>query len=519
MISILSIMQNVNKVAINSIALYLNMIVTMGATLLGTRFVLKALGDTEYGVYVLVADIVAMFSFLNVSMAAATQRYLSYALGEGREERLKEIFYNSVMIHMFIAFVLLLVFVSLGLPAINMWLDIPEIIKGDAIFVLGCMAVSTLFIVLAVPYEGAMNAHEDIFVIAGINVLDALIKFLAALIVLFVTGNRLMLYAVLVMLSSIVVFVLKMLYCRKHYAEVLFSWHMIRDFALVKDMVGFAGWNLVGTGCSLLRYQGAAILVNKFFGLVANAAYGVSQQLNGFLLFFANSSVRPMRPQIIKSEGAGNHEQMVKLANTVTRVTFILLCVVILPLYINMPYVLELWLGDVPEGALYFSRGFLMIVLVSQLSIGLQIAVESTGRIKLLQIIVGLMHATPIVVACVLFLWGYPSYVMMICIIVEEAIALFVRLLIASRDAGLAFWHYLLRTVLPCVLSASIAFVLSYVICYFIDGWHPMSVVFVSFVTVTLSMLFAGYYFCLSSWERGKILSILHSVNKKLKHR
>lgn len=509
-------MQNVNKVAINSIALYLNMIVTMGATLLGTRFVLKALGDTEFGVYVLVADIVAMFSFLNVSMAAATQRYLSYALGEGKEERLKEIFYNSVIIHMFIALVLLFIFVSLGLPAINTWLDIPETTKGSAVLVLCCMAVSTIFIVLAVPYEGAMNAHEDIFVIAGINVFDALFKFSAALIVLFVPDNRLVTYAVLVMLSAVMVFVLKMLFCRKHYTEVHFKWHMIRDFKLVKDMTGFAGWNLVGTGCSLLRYQGAAILVNKFFGLVANAAYGVSQQLNGFLLFFANSSVRPMRPQIIKSEGAGNHEQMVKLANTVTRMTFILLCVVILPLYINMPYVLELWLGDVPEGALYFSRGFLMIVLVSQLSIGLQIAVESTGRIKRLQIIVGLMHAAPILVTCVLFLLGYPAYMMMICIIVEEVIALFVRLWIAHRDAGMAAWQYLLKTVLPCALCAVFAFVLSAVICSFMENWHPMSEVVVSFVTVTISMLFSGYYFCLSSWERGKILSILHSVNKKI---
>lgn len=509
-------MQNVNKVAINSIALYLNMIVTMGATLLGTRFVLKALGDMEYGVYVLVADIVAMFSFLNVSMAAATQRYLSYALGEGKEERLKDIFYNSVMIHMFIALVLLFIFVSLGLPAINTWLDIPETMKGSAVLVLCSMAVSTIFIVLAVPYEGAMNAHEDIFVIAGINVLDALFKFSAALIVLFAPGNRLVLYAVLVMLSSVMVFVLKMSYSRKHYTEAHFKWRMIKDFDLVKDMTGFAGWNLVGTGCSLLRYQGAAILVNKFFGLVANAAYGVSQQLNGFLLFFANSSVRPMRPQIIKSEGAGKHEHMVKLVNTVTRMTFILLCVVILPLYINMPYVLELWLGNVPEGTLYFSRGFLMIVLINQLSIGLQIAVESTGRIKRLQIIVGLMHAMPIFVTSILFVLGYPVFVMMICIIVEEVIALFVRLWIAHRDAGLAAWQYLQKTVLPCILCAVFAFILAAVIPPVMEGCHPMSVVVASFAAVTISILLSGYYLCLSSWERGKILSILHSVNKKI---
>ena len=145
-------------------------------------------------------------------------------------------------------------------------------------------------------------------------------------------------------------------------------------------------------------------MLNKFFGLVTNAAYGVAQQLNGFLLFFANSSVRPMRPIIIKSEGAGNHEQMIRLTHTVSKVTFLMLSVAIVPLYVNMPYILELWLSEVPDGALHFCRGFLLIVLIGQLSVGLQIALESKGRIKRLQIVVGLMHAVPLFVAYPLFL-------------------------------------------------------------------------------------------------------------------
>lgn len=178
-------------------------------------------------------------------------------------------------------------------------------------------------------------------------------------------------------------------------------------------------------------------MLNKFFGLAINAAYGIAQQLNGFLLFFANSAVRPMRPQIVKNEAAGFHKQMIKLASTTSKFSFILLCLVIIPLYINMPYVLEVWLVEIPAGVLEFCRGFLLIALIGQLSVGLQIALESVGQIKLQQIIVGFMHLMPLPVAYVLFEMGYSPDAIMYCIIVEELICLLLRVLIARIDANM----------------------------------------------------------------------------------
>lgn len=510
-------MQSTSKVALNSAALYLNMLVTMGATLLGTRYLLQALGQTEYGVYVLVADIVAMFSFLNVSMAAATQRFLSYSIGEGKEDKLKEVFYNSITIHIVIAMMVMLIFLLLGLPAVEYWLDIPQVMRGDAIVVLFCMAVSTFFVIVAVPYEGAMNAHEDIFVIAGINVLDALLKLVAAIIVVYVPKNKLLIYALLIMLSAAIVFTLKRLYCKKHYEEVRFRWHRISDFTLVKDMIGFAGWNLVGAGCSLLRYQGAAIVINKFFGLIYNAAYGIAQQLNGFMLFFANSLVRPMRPLIVKNEGAGRHDKMVLLSYTLSKVSFLMVSVIVIPMYIKLPYILEIWLTDVPEGALYFCKGFMLIVLIGQLSSGVQVAFESTGKIKRLQLIVGVMHALPLPVACFFFYIGYPAYIIMHIIIVEEIVALFLRLLLAKRDAGIIPLEYLRRVVLPCVFIVVAVYCGVMYVDSVIDLHSMLGFMIVTLVTIVL-IAPLGYFVCLTVWERGKVQMLIQTVMKKIWH-
>lgn len=508
-------MRSANKVVVNSVALYFNMLVTMGATLIGTRYLLRALGQTEYGIYVLVADIVAMFSFLNVSMAAATQRFLSYSIGEGKEDKLKEIFYNSVTIHIIIAMAIILIFLLFGVPAVKYWLDIPSEIRSDALFVLCCMAVSTFFVVVAVPYEGAMNAHEDIFVIAGINVFDALFKLSAAVTVYFISGNKLIIYASLIMLSAVMLFLLKRNYCKRHYREVHFSWHRINDFMLVKEMISFAGWNLVGTGCSLLRYQGAAIVINKFFGLVYNAAYGVAQQLNGFMLFFANSLVRPMRPLIVKNEGAGLHDKMVILANTLSKITFLMLCVIIIPMYLNISYILDIWLTDVPEGALYFCKGYMLVVLIGQISSGIQIAFESTGKIKRLQIVVGTMHALPLPVACLLFYLGYPAYTIMLCIVIEEVLALFLRLLIAKRDAGIIPLDYLKNVVLPCVFCACIV----YITILQLDSiiiLHPIYKIIIETFATMVMMALSGYFICFTAWEKCKVHDLISMAVKKI---
>lgn len=509
-------MRTANRVAINSLALYANMLVTMGVSLLATRFVLQALGSTEYGAYALIANIVAMFSFINVAMSVATQRYISYAMGTGDMENVKEVFYNNVLIHICIAAVLAVVIFVAGVPAVECWLKIPPEIRTESLIVLLCMVINVVFLVVSVPYEGLMNAKEDIVVIAGINIADAVFKFLASVVVLFIDGNQLIVYAALIMCSGMMVFLLKKGYCRNHYSESHFEWHEVNDASLVKKMMGFAGWNLIGAGCSLARYQGAAILLNKFFGLAINAAYGIAQQLNGFLLFFANSAVRPMRPQIVKNEAAGFHKQMIKLASTTSKFSFILLCLVIIPLYINMPYVLEVWLVEIPAGVLEFCRGFLLIALIGQLSVGLQIALESVGQIKLQQIIVGFMHLMPLPVAYVLFEMGYSPDAIMYCIIVEELICLLLRVLIARIDANMPIAPYASGVILPCTLLAVAVFFLVGYFDVFIAECHPI----LRLVLTTLLNLFmvvaGGYFLCFSDWERQNINSIIASVMRRL---
>lgn len=505
-----------NKVVLNSLALYANMAVTMIVTLLGVRYVLDVLGKEEYGVYMLISSIVLLFSFINVGMAASTQRFLSFDLGRGAEGEIKETFYTSLVIHLSIATLITVLLLLVGSFFIQRVLAIPPALLGSAHIVLACMTGGIVFTVLAAPYEGAMNAHEDIYVIAGINILEAVLKLAAALSLFLIEGDRLVVYALLIMLVQGNSFLLKRAYSRRRYAETHYRFHRPSDTERLKHIARFAGWSLVGQGASIGRFQGVSILLNVFFGVAVNAAYGIAQQIFGFLLFFAGSIVRPLRPLIVKKEGAGLHDDMVRLAFTACRFPFLLLSFVIIPLFVNMPLVLDVWLTEVPDGALMFSRAMLIAIILNQLTIGLEVAIDSVERIKRLHLIIGALNLSPLLIGYVLFRFGFPPAAIFWTIIAEEAVAVTARTFIAKRETGLSAAAFFRRVALPCLAVVALSFFATLLLAEPIAAPLPRLIA-TTFFSATLTS-FLAYRFCLSEQEKTYLKNITHAVKQRFLH-
>ena len=507
-------MKAINKVLINSLSLYVNMAVNILVTLLGTRIILDEMGETKYGVYTLIASMVAMLAFVNAAMTAASQRFLSFSLGTGDLKHLKENFYSSMVIHIAIAVFLFALLSVGGTYLIENVLSINAELISSTYVVLFCMIVGICFTVLAVPYEAAMNAHEDINWIVVFNILESTLKLGAAFVIIFTPSVQLEVYAGLILLSQSVAYLCKRTFARRHYAETHYRLHAVADKGLMKNMLQFAGWNLIGTACSIARQQGTAILLNPFFGLAINAAYGLAQQVNSFLLFFSSSVVRPMRPIIIKKEGSGEHEQMKLMALTTSRMTFLMLLLVVVPLYVNMPFILSLWLKEIPEGTLLFCQAFLLITLISQTTVGLGIALESVGKIRTLQTYVGAMHILPIPIAYALFTQGFPPETIMYCIIVEELICVVMRVFISVKDAQIAASQSFQQIIIPCAFIAIATFAITSTSAYlFTNAW--IQLIATSCVTAA-SILILGYTFFLNTWEKQHITGIVSRVKRKI---
>ena len=512
-------MNNSTRVIINTGFLYANMLVTLVVQLIAVRLVLKALGQTDYGIYTIIAGIVAMFAFMNVAMSAATQRYLSFTIGIGNCKELSEVFYNSILLHIAIGLFVLLILEAGGNYYVENMLQAPDGRIPSAKILLHCITFSTLVNILAVPYEAALNANEDLGTIAIINILDSLMKLGVAYCIQYTAQDKLIVYGFLTAFCISLTFIIKIIYCKRNYPESRFQFHRIKQWNRIKDISSFAMWNLIGSGCSVARYQGTAIILNSVFGILINTAYGIAQQVNGLLLFFANTIVRAIRPQIIKSEGAGNRERMLQLSYTTCKITSLMIALLVIPLYVEMEFILAIWLHhSIPEECVMFCRAFLVIVFINQLTIGLQVAIESTGKIKVLQSVVGTMHFLSLPVGFIFLKMGYPPHSIMFCIIVEEFIDLLLRTIIAHRQTGLKYNDFLLRNVIPCLCVSSTAWFLSSTLHNVLPSNDWIRCISIcTFNTLFISTI--SYLYILNGIERLTISSFIKSLQQKTRIR
>ena len=94
------IYSNNKRIAKNTLLLYFRMLFLMCISLYTSRVVLNTLGVTDYGIYNVVGGVVAMFGFVNGSMASVTQRYITFVLlGKGGMENVRRVFSTALQIH------------------------------------------------------------------------------------------------------------------------------------------------------------------------------------------------------------------------------------------------------------------------------------------------------------------------------------------------------------------------------------------------------------------------------------
>lgn len=436
-------MSNTKRVIYNTGFLYGKMIISMFVALYSTRLILNALGAEDYGIFNLVAGVIAMLSFLNAAMTTSTQRYLSYYFGAKQTEKLKAIFNASVTLHLVIGLGVALLLEIAGLFLFNGFLNIPAERIPSAKIIYHFMVVSMFFTINAVPYDAAINAHEDLFFDAITGILESLLKLGIAIFLLYTASDKLILYGLLIASTTIFIRIIKSVFCLKRYPESKVRSLFKVEISLFREMLSFAGWNLFGALCGMGRSQGLAIILNLFFGPIVNAAYGIATQINGQLMNFSGNMLKALNPQIMKSEGSGERKHMLKLAMRASKYAFLLLSFFAIPLLFEMDYVLKLWLKNVPGYTIIFCRLALLASLANLLTIGLQTAIQATGKIKIYQSVVGGLLLLNLPIAWLLLRFGFPAYSVLASAILIELLACCIRLYLLHQIAGLSVMAYL----------------------------------------------------------------------------
>ena len=295
--------QNDKRIVKNTLYLYIRMLIMMSLSFFSTRIVLNTLGVSDFGINNVVGGFVAMFTLLNSILQTGTRRFLALNLGKEDASLLKRTFSTAFVIHCIIAVLVVLLLETFGLWFLNAHLNIEPNRMLAANYVFQFSVVSLFLNITQTPFVAAVTAHEKFNIYAYLSIYDVVAK-LAVLFILYVSpGDKLIVYAALIMGVNVLTIMLYCLYCIRQFDECKFS--LTVDKTLFRQMCSFSGWSSLGHLSAVLNQQGTTVLLNIFFNTTVNAARGLAGTVLSVIEQFVMGFITASVPQLTKYYGAG----------------------------------------------------------------------------------------------------------------------------------------------------------------------------------------------------------------------
>ena len=246
-------------------------------------------------------------------------------------------------------------------------------------------------------------------------------------------------------------------------------------------------------------------------GTIVNAAYGIANQINGLLVYFSATLQKSFNPQLMKSEGMNDNDRMLRFSFSLSRMSVLAIIVLALPLIVEMPYILSLWLGDnIPDNTIEFTRYILVLSIVYQFSAGVMSAIQSRGRIRNYTLTMSIILLANLPLTYLILRLEQPVYYVLVSMIIIEVICLIVRLCFAHSLCGLSITDFIKQIIVPTALVSGLVYGLLTGISHLLASsiWR---VLVICIADIVLFVPFA-YYFILSDDERQRIAKLLTSL-------
>ena len=507
-------MKPANRIVYNTGILYARLIIATVIGLFSTRLILDALGEINFGIYVLVGGVVGLLEIMNSSMAGASMRFMSFSLGTEDKYRVLKTFNTTLLLHIIIGAILIIFIEIGGYLAFEYILKIPEEKLFDAKVVFHFMVVTTFISIISVPYDAVINSHENLLALSIIDLFGTILRLVTAIFLTQYDGNLLITYGFLMLVIQLLLRLIKQWYSRINYDECNINFRNNFDKYLAKEILIFSGWNLLGSLASVSVIQIKGIIMNMFFGVTINAANGISKTASQKVNMVSVSMTKALNPQLVKSEGIGNRERMLRLTEVATKFSVFLFSLIAIPVILEAEYLLSLWLKSVPEYAVIFCQLTLLGLFLEKFSFEITNAIRAVGKIKNFQVSETILVLTTLPVSYVALYIGYPPPSVFVINLIMAIIAFFLRLyfgkIVANMNINLFFQNGIIPILLPILLALFSSIIIQLLL--------PQG-----FIRMILILLFSCLILIVSFWnfglkkeENGKLKQMANTAFKRL---
>ena len=506
------ISSNNKRIAKNTLALYFRTFFSLLVSLYTSRIILNELGVTDYGIYNVVGGFVGMFTILSSSLSGAISRFLTFELGKGNIDKLNKIFCTSVNIQIILSILIVIVSETFGLWFLTEKMNIDPSRMFAAKCVFHTSVIVLVLDLITIPYNAIIVAHEHMKAFAYLGITHTLLKLVIVLLLPFFFFDKLIIYSVLLLVTYVIIRILNGIYCKHHFSET--NWHIYIDKSLMKEMFTFSGWTFIGSSSAILRDQGSNILLNLYVGPVINAARGIAEQVNGAINSFASNFMTAVNPQITKSYAANDKAYMLELIYKSAKFSLYLLLFLSLPIIVETPYILKIWLKVVPEHTVWFVRLILLYALCDSASRPLITAILATGNIKNYQLIIGAFQFLCLPISYFFLERGFYPEITLIVSLILNLCCLVVRLILLRSMIGLRVRIYIKEVVIEVVLIGIVSSALPIYLSFRLPNSFSSFIV-VIVLTLVITLLFIYCIGCSLS-ERYTLKKALFKLYKNL---
>lgn len=502
------------RIAKNTVFLYVRMLFILFISLYTSRVVLHTLGVVDFGIYNVVAGFVTLFGFFNATLSSSIQRFYNYEGTHDKNNGYQRVYLTGLIIHIALGLLIFLLLETIGLWYVNNVLVVPNSRLLAANIIYQSSILSMVFVILQIPYMGAIMAKERMSYYAIISMLDVVLKLMAIILLPYLPFDKLIVYAIIMLLISIFDFMCYYFYAKHKILNRSFVWSF--DKGLFKSMLSFSGWNLVGTFTFLLKGQGLNMLLNFYFGPIVNAARGIAYQVNGAINGFSANISTAFRPQIVNTYAEGNNGKTQYLMFMESKVCYALMYLLTIPFILEIDMLLHFWLGNVvPEQTNIFAMLVMIDSLICTLNTPCSQVAFAIGNIKKYQIVSSVVNIGLLPTSWLFLHLGYNAVIVFWITIVFSVCNQIACLSQLKQIFDYDVYKYLKSVVLPCTIITIILPLLPILVHYIM----PNS--FLRFVFVFMADILLGgllfFFIVLTSNERTAISKYIRCQLFKIK--
>lgn len=500
-------MNSANKrIAKNTIYMYVRLFTTMVIGLYTSRLVLEILGVSDYGLFAVVGGVLAMFTFISGSLSSATSRFLNAEMG--RHGDLNATFNINFLLHVCLAVIIFVLAETVGLWYVYHHLNVQPGKLGDAVFVYQVSIVTACLGIINSPCQSLFSAHERFGFMAMLDIINSVVRLGCILMLSLYHGSyALRLYSVIFALTTVNSFVVYRIMAHRYWNDIL-RYKFVSGFGRYREVLYFGGWNLLATLSYMARSSGSDLVLNSFFGTSVNGAFAISKSVRQYTEELSTKFDGASASQIIQAYTAGNQERYTYLANKIGRINILLFEMVAFPLLMELDFVLHLWLGKVPEGALQFTYLNILVGGVSLTASGIYNVINASGKIKWFKVNTSFFFLMCVPLGWMLFKMGYPAYMILFLFLIADILQRIVQIFLMHFILHYDVWSFVREAYSRPVIIALLMAIVLYVRTYFF-----ITTLFQHVACLLAAIIIAGLLAASIGITQGERQVLLHKLH------